>query len=117
MISQSSFEENLKRLKDQYAKQLPGKIKSIIDDWLIIKNSWENEVLTRLHRNVHSLIGTSGTFGFSALSIQARELETALKPFTQASPESHDLPDIYQLIDQKLQKILEQAEQISKQTN
>lgn len=114
MSTQSSFEENLKRLKDQYAQQLPEKIKTIIEDWLVIKTTWETEALTRLHRNVHSLIGTSGTFGFSALSMQARELETALKPLIQASPESHDLLNINQLIDQKMQKIIEQVEQISK---
>jgi diguanylate cyclase (GGDEF)-like protein len=112
MSSKPTFEENLKRLKEQYASQLPEKINNIQDDWLQIKNTWEQETITRLHRNVHSLIGTSGTFGFSALSTQARELETALKPFTQASPQSTDLPDIYRLIEQKLKKLLGLVEQI-----
>jgi diguanylate cyclase (GGDEF)-like protein len=113
MSSKPTFEENLKRLKDQYAVQLPEKIKAVMDDWIRIKNTWEQEVITRLHRNVHSLIGTSGTFGFSALSTQARELETALKPFTQASPQSTDLPEIYRLIEQKLQKLLDLLDQIN----
>jgi diguanylate cyclase (GGDEF)-like protein len=113
MSSKPTFEENLKRLKDQYAVQLPEKIKAVMDDWLRIKNTWEQEVITRLHRNVHSLIGTSGTFGFSGLSRQARELETALKPFTHASPQSTDLPEIYRLIEQKLLDLVNQINSIN----
>ncbi len=113
MSSKPTFEENLKRLKEQYANQLPEKIKAIQDDWQQVKITWAQDTITQLHRNVHSLIGTSGTFGFSALSTQARELETALKPFTQASPQSADLPDIYRLIEQKLRKLFDLVEQIN----
>ncbi len=113
MSSKPTFEENLKRLKEQYANQLPEKIKAIQDDWQQVKITWAQDTITQLHRNVHSLIGTSGTFGFSALSTQARELETALKPFTQASPQSNDLPDIYRLIEQKLRKLFDLVEQIN----
>jgi diguanylate cyclase (GGDEF)-like protein len=35
--------------------------------------------MVTLHRNVHSLVGTSGTFGFSEISKSARELEDLLK--------------------------------------
>lgn len=111
--AKSTFEENLKRLKEQYQNQLPEKIKAIVTDWKVIKTTWDQEILTRLHRNVHSLIGTSGTFGFTALSTQARELETSLKPFTQASPESANLPQIYQQIESKLRKLLQLVEDIT----
>lgn len=108
----NNFEENLKKLRDQYAAQLPEKINLIVDDWQTIKTTWEQTILTRLHRNVHSLIGTSGTFGFNALSRQARELETALKPFTEATPDHHNLPDIYHLIEEKLAGLLQLSAEI-----
>ena len=112
MSHKPNFEENLQRLKNQYAAQLPEKISAITDDWLQIKNTWTQEIIIRLHRNVHSMIGTSGTFGFSVLSTYARELETALKPFIQAPPPSGDLPDIYPLIDERLRTLVNLAEDI-----
>lgn len=112
-----SLEENLKRLKTQYATQLPDKITAIIDDWKKIKETWrertwEQETLTLLHRNIHSLIGSSGTFGFTALSLQARALETALKPFIKAPPEDTNLT-ICQLIEEKLQGLLDLTVEIT----
>jgi diguanylate cyclase (GGDEF)-like protein len=118
-----SLEENLRRLKTQYATQLPGKITAIMDDWKKIKETWregtwgkatwEQETLTLLHRNIHSLIGSSGTFGFTALSLQARALETALKPFIKAPPKDENLSDIYQLIEDKLQGLLDLTVEIT----
>lgn len=111
--SKPTFEENLKRLKDQYAKQLPEKVKTIMDDWQNIKMQWNQDLLTHLHRNVHSLIGTSGTFGFSALSIQARELETRLKPLLQTSTQDINSSHIYAVVDLELRKLLELTNEIT----
>jgi diguanylate cyclase (GGDEF)-like protein len=112
MSSKPTFEENLKRLKDQYASQLPEKTKSLTDDWEQIRVAWNHELITRFHRNVHSLIGTSGTFGFSELSTLARELETVLKPFTLATPTKENLSDALRFIEQRLKSLLDLAAKI-----
>jgi HPt (histidine-containing phosphotransfer) domain-containing protein len=76
----SSFELHLEKLKSEYKVQLPGKMEAIASDWNQLNKQWSPELMVLLHRNVHSLIGTSGTFGFIDISKAARELETQLKP-------------------------------------
>lgn len=76
----SSFELHLEKLKGEYKSQLPEKINQIAKDWHALNASWQHELMITLHRNVHTLIGTSGTFGFNNISKTARELEEHLKP-------------------------------------
>lgn len=82
----NNFEEHLKKLKNEYAQQLPQKITALIADWQSLQQQWTTEKAINLHRNIHSLIGSSGTFGFIELSKKARELEVQLKEMqTQSS--------------------------------
>jgi diguanylate cyclase (GGDEF)-like protein len=76
----SNFEQHLEKLKNEYKAQLPVKLEAIVTDWNRLNHQWNPELMVTLHRNVHSLIGTSGTFGFTDISKTARELETQLKP-------------------------------------
>ncbi len=78
-----TFEQQLEKLRVEYLQQLPQKLLDVHKDWNQLKNEWSAEQIVLLHRNVHSLIGTSGTFGFKALSNSARELEIILKPFIE----------------------------------
>lgn len=91
-IDKSSFEQHLEKLKGEYAAQLPAKLDAIVNDWQALCHQWNPELMVRLHRNVHSLIGTSGTFGFTDLSKAARSLEVLLKPIA-AIKENTYLPD------------------------
>jgi diguanylate cyclase (GGDEF)-like protein len=90
----SSFEQHLEKLKADYKAQLPGKIDAILNDWRTLLGAWKPELMIILHRNVHSLIGTSGTFGFTDISKTARNLETLLKPMPEDVNE-HYKPDEY----------------------
>jgi chemotaxis protein histidine kinase CheA len=76
-----TFEQKLATLKANYALQLPNKLAEIHRGWRELNEHMAEEPLTLLHRNVHSLIGTSGTLGFTELSKAARALETTLKPW------------------------------------
>jgi diguanylate cyclase (GGDEF)-like protein len=76
----SSFELHLENLKAEYSAQLPGKIADIASEWKLLQSAWQVERTVKLHRNVHSLIGTSGTFGFTDISKAARSLESLLTP-------------------------------------
>lgn len=93
----SSFELHLEKLKCEYKSQLPAKIAAIKSDWESLNNSWQCELIVQLHRNVHSLIGTSGTFGFSDISKTARTLEEQLKPLLQYKNEDYKINiDLYE---------------------
>jgi diguanylate cyclase (GGDEF)-like protein len=76
----SSFELHLEKLRVEYQTQLPSKLEALEKDWLALVKQWQPEILVQLHRNVHSLIGTSGTFGFTEISKGARALDNLLKP-------------------------------------
>jgi chemotaxis protein histidine kinase CheA len=115
--SSTNFEDHLKKLRIQYVIQLPEKMDAIKDDWSILKIEWKHECITRLHRNVHNLIGTSGTFGLSNLSTMARELEILLKPFINESiPQINDSAS-QQLIEQKIIDLARMIEGIRADAN
>lgn len=76
----SSFELHLEKLKGEYKAQLPEKIGAIASEWQALLVNWQPEHMVKVHRNVHSLIGTSGTFGFGDISKTARTLEELFKP-------------------------------------
>lgn len=88
----SSFELHLEKLKGEYKAQLPAKIEAIASDWQLLGKHWQPDLMVSLHRNVHSLIGTSGTFGFTDISKTARTLEGFLKPLLQQKDEQYQ-PD------------------------
>jgi len=102
----SSFELHLEKLKKDYADQLPGKLSSIEADWQTLCGQWAPERILVLHRNVHSLIGTSGTFGFTSLSTSARELEIILKPLLDIKDPAY-IPDqqLCDDVDHQIQKL------------
>jgi diguanylate cyclase (GGDEF)-like protein len=87
----SSFELHLENLKAEYSAQLPGKIADIASEWKLLQSAWQVERMVKLHRNVHSLIGTSGTFGFTDISKAARSLELLLTPLLQHTNDSYEI--------------------------
>lgn len=91
-VEKSSFELHLEKLKAEYKLQLPSKLDAITSAWQTLCNQWQIETIVSLHRNVHSLIGTSGTFGFTEISKLARVLESRLKPLLEEKGNTY-VPD------------------------
>ena len=82
-LQKSNFELHLDKLKGDYKTQLPEKIGAIASEWRALLVNWQPEHMVKIHRNVHSLIGTSGTFGFGDISKTARALEELFKPLLE----------------------------------
>ena len=75
-----AIEERLRTLREDYEAGLPEKLARIdaaVQAWL--RNLSDPHVLDTLHRMVHSLVGSSGTYGLHALSQAARALELDLR--------------------------------------
>jgi two-component system, cell cycle sensor histidine kinase and response regulator CckA len=71
-------------LRQQFVQRLPGRLDDIQALYLRIGTGpWNAGDVETLHRMVHSLTGTAGTFGLPALSIAARELESRLAALVQ----------------------------------
>lgn len=66
-------------LKRRFVLRLPSQLDAIAELFYTLSNGrWERSVGETLHRMVHSLTGTSGTFGLRELSLAARHLESQL---------------------------------------
>ncbi len=65
-------------LQDQYRSQIPSRIEELKRLWHQYSESGDPDTLRELRRSVHSLAGSSGTFGAPLVSSQARYLERAL---------------------------------------
>lgn len=90
MNNSSKQREILKRLDiltAQYAEKLPSRLKEIRRslDKLEDADSDHGDVLIEIHRLVHSLAGTSGTYGYVRVSKYLRGLETYIDELTNSS--------------------------------
>ena len=67
--------DKLRKLQDKYVEQLPGKLGALNRVWLKALHENTPGALEQLRQLAHNLAGSAGTFGFPAISIEARKLE------------------------------------------
>jgi len=86
--SPETLQQKLAELRRNYAEQLPAKLAQINETWrkVLAASSRDEALLSDLYRQAHSLTGSGATFGFTALSNAARELETLLKSIQTDAP-------------------------------
>ncbi|MDO8652353.1 MAG: diguanylate cyclase [Undibacterium sp.] len=76
-----SLQEALHALEVMFAAKLPSKLLEIEDALnQFILQPKNTETLALLHRLLHNMSGSAGTFGFDELGVQSRRLELRLKP-------------------------------------
>lgn len=76
MAEQSdSRDDKLARLKLAYAEKLPQKVEDIADSWARLLKEWKPDEAEELYRSVHSLCGSSGSYGAAGVNKHARSLE------------------------------------------
>lgn len=78
-----NFDKKLQSLYEEYESALPDKIKSITVKWDTLRAQCLSGAFTEFYRSVHSLCGSSGTYGFMNVYTNSRELENYLKKFLQ----------------------------------
>ncbi len=94
-MSGPSIKDKLNQLRAAYAAQLPEKISRIEKDWVVLQGDPDNAEGTRaLFRAVHTLKGSSASFGFKEVSIAVSELESELKIVVEKGCLARDLLDI-----------------------
>ena len=74
-----SLQKKLDQLIKNYSNNLPDKIQGIENLWAQLQKDWDLAKLHDFHREVHSLCGSAGTYGYIELSKIAREMELFLK--------------------------------------
>ena len=75
------LEAALQALERMFVSKLPAKlieIEEALDQ--LVKNSANIDAAKLLHRLLHTMAGSAGTFGFPEMGLQAKELEARVKP-------------------------------------
>ncbi|MBC3861834.1 diguanylate cyclase [Undibacterium jejuense] len=88
-----SLQEKLRALEAVFLQKLPSKFDEIISALELFQHEPENkDALTVLHRHLHTMAGSAGTFGFAELGVQARVFESKVKPWLVITrPEQDEL--------------------------
>ena len=88
-----SLQEKLRALEAVFLQKLPSKFDEIIAALESFQNEPGNtDALAVLHRHLHTMAGSAGTFGFGELGVQARVFESKLKPWlTNGRPGDDEL--------------------------
>jgi len=82
--AEAQFQQKLEKLKEQFLSGLPNKIKELHDHWRAVSDAnWSIDANNAFRIVVHSLVGSSGTFGFSEVSSTARQLESLIKTISE----------------------------------
>lgn len=102
--------EKLNALKRAFKQQLSAKFVDIQTLCTALeRNTISHDQFLELHRLVHSLAGSAGTFGAIAVGSMARELEVMIKPL--ALSESAPTPEIIQRINEVLSRLNKASEE------
>jgi len=76
---QEDIQKRLRDLQADYGRELPGRIEELVSLWAAAREGDASQAMETLIRQVHTLAGSAGTFGFAELGQQARALEYFLK--------------------------------------
>jgi len=80
-----ALNKRLQGLRKTFAAQLPGKIHELKEAWGgLSRDGWNAGGVEALTQLLHTLAGTAGTFGFSAIRTAARGMEAELRAFQKS---------------------------------
>lgn len=101
-LKEVEMRQHMQALQENYASKLPVRIIQMEKMWEnILHRQNTGEFLTKLRREVHSLIGSGATFGFKEISEIASELELLLDMIISEGEETIESrkDKIYELLD------------------
>lgn len=91
-VVEGTKQERFRAMQEKYARGLRANVSEMRTLWQeLLKDQADSSLREALRRVVHSISGSAGTFGFSAISTKVRKLETLLY---QALAEDQDLTSI-----------------------
>ena len=92
----ATFQERLRALQQDWRAQLPARLQEIRDQLAACRAAPQDDAaLQVLHRQVHTLAGSAGSFGEPELGRQAREIELDLQRLAALparQPQDYDGP-------------------------
>jgi len=76
--------EELEALRQEYAKELPGRLSEIFKTWHSYQESEDSKQLEKFQHLVHKLAGSGAVYGFTLLSDASHDLDTLLLNFIRS---------------------------------
>ncbi|GAB4177359.1 MAG: response regulator [Roseiflexaceae bacterium] len=81
----------LELLRASYTARLPGKIADLSERCRQLRQQWSIRAVGDLHRDMHSFVGSSSTYGFITISSTARQAEQIVRALQQQGHPDQDL--------------------------
>jgi len=108
------FAEKLNELRLAYLQRLPQQVNAVIEDYNLLGVHWDPRVVTALLLKLHTLKGSSGTFGFKSFCNAVSEFEVKLKAYqntdAQLGPSENPMAQFRPLL-QAVLHAMQQAQQ------
>ena len=77
---QPDRQESLKRLREEFGVALQARLDILETVWgRLRQGTWEHKEVEVFHRELHTVTGSAGTFGFTEVSVRARQTLTQLR--------------------------------------
>jgi len=80
-MSEIDFDKRLEELYENFRRQLPERLKTILEAWHAYQARHETSDLEDLRFHVHKLAGAASTYGFAEIGETARQVETRLDDY------------------------------------
>ena len=75
----------MEALRTTYIQALPEKIRRVQCAWRALEaDRWDEEAYNVVYHMIHNLAGGAGTYGFTEISLQARNTLQLMKPWLDA---------------------------------
>ncbi len=81
MADEQTIIQQINALTVQFTAGLPGQLDELEQKWGQIQPEWEAGSIESLRRQVHSLVGTSGSLGFKLIAQTANKLQILLNDY------------------------------------
>ena len=80
--STSNFARELEELRSAYLQTLPQKVEVVQQAWEALNaEQWNPADYESVYRLIHNLAGGAGTYGFTAITAEARKILNTMKPW------------------------------------
>lgn len=109
-VTEEEIQQQLSRLREEFRDSLKSRIDQVVSKLDTLQSvSDTGSGFESVFRQIHTLAGSAGTFGFHRLSVQSRQLELIVKPIL----DSGELPDkkFIDYLRSEIRKLLLLAEQ------
>jgi diguanylate cyclase (GGDEF)-like protein len=107
--SPDRLEREIDALRESFRSRVPGRLDSLGERWRLLRGTaWTEDAVRSFHRDLHGLVGTSGSLGFRDASDTAREAEQLMDGWLRSGncPDAEDR----QRLDDLLRQIVARVE-------